>query len=139
MKISISYCACTGSCPSLFQSVFFHLVTDKADPGFCLMVYSGPISQCVLMICLSPAAGVFCDIVTHAADSVVSVLNKESGSTAVQVLKKLGPKGEWTTVGLVSFRKHILPQSCHRCDLVPRGTLSNQTLSGYWARIGGSK
>ncbi|CAB1333784.1 unnamed protein product, partial [Coregonus sp. 'balchen'] len=33
-------------------------------------------------------------------DSVVSVLNKESGSTAAQVLKKLGPKGVWK--GLVA-------------------------------------
>ncbi len=30
---------------------------------------------------------------SHPADSVVSVLNKEKGSTATQVLKKLGPKG----------------------------------------------
>lgn len=46
------------------------------------------------------AAGVFCAIVSHPADSVVSVLNKEKGSTAVQVLKKLGPKGlyqHWST------------------------------------------
>lgn len=39
-------------------------------------------------------AGVFCAIVSHPADSVVSVLNKEKGSTAAQVLKKLGPMGE---------------------------------------------
>ncbi len=39
-------------------------------------------------------AGVFCAIVSHPADSVVSVLNKEKGSTATQVLKKLGPKGK---------------------------------------------
>merc|ERR1712212_18654 len=45
-------------------------------------------------------AGVFCAIVSHPADSVVSVLNKESGSTAMQVLKKLGPKGVWK--GLVA-------------------------------------
>ena len=40
-------------------------------------------------------AGVFCAIVSHPADSVVSVLNKEKGSTAVQVLKRLGPKGAY--------------------------------------------
>ncbi|XP_069620543.1 solute carrier family 25 member 3-like [Ranitomeya imitator] len=40
-------------------------------------------------------AGVFCAIVSHPADSVVSVLNKEKGSTAVEVLKRLGPKGVW--------------------------------------------
>jgi len=40
-------------------------------------------------------AGVFCAIVSHPADSVVSVLNKEKGSTAGQVLKRLGPAGVW--------------------------------------------
>ncbi|XP_053248377.1 phosphate carrier protein, mitochondrial-like [Podarcis raffonei] len=40
-------------------------------------------------------AGVFCAVVSHPADSVISVLNKEKGSTAVGVLKKLGMKGIW--------------------------------------------
>nr|XP_034979427.1 phosphate carrier protein, mitochondrial-like [Zootoca vivipara] len=40
-------------------------------------------------------AGVFCAVVSHPADSVISVLNKEKGSTAVDVLKKLGMKGIW--------------------------------------------
>merc|ERR1712149_59330 len=44
-------------------------------------------------------AGVFCAIVSHPADSVVSVLNKEKGSTAGQVLKRLGPKGVWKGLG----------------------------------------
>lgn len=49
---------------------------------------------CSVLMCVSVcAAGVFCAIVSHPADSVVSVLNKEKGSTAVQVLKRLGPKG----------------------------------------------
>lgn len=48
----------------------------------------------VLTLPCVPAAGVFCAIVSHPADSVVSVLNKEKGSTALQVLKRLGPKGE---------------------------------------------
>ena len=39
-------------------------------------------------------AGVFCAVVSHPADTVVSILNKEKGSTADQVLKKLGPKGK---------------------------------------------
>jgi solute carrier family 25 phosphate transporter 3 len=46
-------------------------------------------------------AGVFCAIVSHPADSVVSVLNKDKGSTAVGVLKKLGPKGESRLVSSV--------------------------------------
>jgi len=44
-------------------------------------------------------AGVFCAVVSHPADSVVSVLNKEKGSTAGQVLKRLGPKGVWKGLG----------------------------------------
>ena len=45
-------------------------------------------------------AGVFCAIVSHPADSVVSVLNKNPESTSGQVLKELGPKGVWK--GLVA-------------------------------------
>jgi len=44
-------------------------------------------------------AGVFCAVVSHPADSVVSVLNKEKGSTAGQVLKRLGPAGVWKGLG----------------------------------------
>ncbi|KAH9389252.1 hypothetical protein TYRP_008610 [Tyrophagus putrescentiae] len=40
-------------------------------------------------------AGVFCAIVSHPADTVVSKLNQDKGSTAGQVLKKLGPMGVW--------------------------------------------
>lgn len=40
-------------------------------------------------------AGIFCAIVSHPADSVVSVLNKEKGSTAIEVLKRLGMYGIW--------------------------------------------
>jgi len=38
-------------------------------------------------------AGVFCALVSHPADSVVSVLNKEKGASALAVAKKLGWKG----------------------------------------------
>lgn len=40
-------------------------------------------------------AGVFCAVVSHPADSVVSVLNKEKGSTTFGVLRKLGFGGVW--------------------------------------------
>ncbi|CAK6441131.1 unnamed protein product [Pipistrellus nathusii] len=40
-------------------------------------------------------AGVFCAVVSHPADSVVSVLNKEKGSTALEVLRRLGFGGVW--------------------------------------------
>lgn len=40
-------------------------------------------------------AGIFCAVVSHLADAVVSVLNKEEGSTALGVLCKLGFGGVW--------------------------------------------
>lgn len=40
-------------------------------------------------------AGVFCAVMSHPADSVVSVLNKEKGSTAMDVLRRLGFVGVW--------------------------------------------
>jgi len=44
-------------------------------------------------------AGVFCAIVSHPADVVVSVLNKTPGTTAGAVLKDLGFKGCWQGLG----------------------------------------
>ncbi|XP_055353725.1 phosphate carrier protein, mitochondrial-like [Paramacrobiotus metropolitanus] len=40
-------------------------------------------------------AGVFCAIVSHPADTVVSKLNQQKGSTAVEVAKSLGFAGMW--------------------------------------------
>ncbi|XP_036611338.1 phosphate carrier protein, mitochondrial-like [Trichosurus vulpecula] len=40
-------------------------------------------------------AGIFCALVSHPADSVVSVLNKEKGSSPLAVLRRLGPLGMW--------------------------------------------
>jgi solute carrier family 25 phosphate transporter 3 len=44
-------------------------------------------------------AGVFCAIVSHPADCVVSVLNKTPGVSAGQVLKDLGWAGCWKGLG----------------------------------------
>ncbi|XP_060082199.1 solute carrier family 25 member 3-like [Ylistrum balloti] len=44
-------------------------------------------------------AGVFCAVVSHPADTIVSKLNQDKGSTAVQVAKKLGMKGLWMGLG----------------------------------------
>merc|ERR1712160_100219 len=44
-------------------------------------------------------AGVFCAIVSHPADCVVSVLNKSPELTAGQVVKDLGMKGLWNGLG----------------------------------------
>uniref|UniRef100_A0A8C5KJ68 Solute carrier family 25 member 3 n=1 Tax=Jaculus jaculus TaxID=51337 RepID=A0A8C5KJ68_JACJA len=51
--------------------------------------------QLVVTFVAGYIAGVFCAIVSHPADSVVSVLNKEKGSSAMQVLQRLGFKGVW--------------------------------------------
>lgn len=55
-----------------------------------------PRSQCskaeqlVITFCAGYIAGIFCAIVSHPADTVVSKLNQDAGSSAVDVVKKLG-------------------------------------------------
>merc|ERR1712149_6887 len=44
-------------------------------------------------------AGVFCAIVSHPADSVVSLINKDPSKSAGQILKELGPRGVWNGLG----------------------------------------
>ncbi|KAK9506019.1 hypothetical protein O3M35_008035 [Rhynocoris fuscipes] len=44
-------------------------------------------------------AGVFCAIVSHPADTVVSKLNKEKGASAIEVAKKMGFGGMWQGLG----------------------------------------
>lgn len=51
--------------------------------------------QLVVTFAAGYIAGVFCAIVSHPADTVVSKLNKEKGSTAAEVAKKLGWAGMW--------------------------------------------
>ncbi|XP_061012091.1 solute carrier family 25 member 3-like [Dama dama] len=51
--------------------------------------------QLVVTFVAGYIAGVFCAIVSHPANSMVSVLNKEKGSSASQVLKRLAFKGVW--------------------------------------------
>lgn len=51
--------------------------------------------QLVVTFAAGYIAGVFCAIVSHPADVVVSKLNQAKGSTAVQVAKQLGFAGMW--------------------------------------------
>jgi len=51
--------------------------------------------QLILTFAAGYIAGVFCAIVSHPADTVVSKLNQEKGSTAMDVAKKLGFMGLW--------------------------------------------
>ncbi|XP_057330649.1 phosphate carrier protein, mitochondrial [Microplitis mediator] len=55
--------------------------------------------QLVVTFAAGYIAGVFCAVVSHPADSVVSKLNQEKGATAVDVLKKLGFGGVWKGLG----------------------------------------
>ena len=47
----------------------------------------------IISILVYISAGVFCALVSHPADSVVSKLNNDKGSTAIQAAKALGWKG----------------------------------------------
>merc|ERR1711879_717520 len=55
--------------------------------------------QLVVTFMAGYIAGVFCAIVSHPADCVVSVLNKTPGVSAGQVVKDLGMKGLWKGLG----------------------------------------
>ncbi|CAK9808219.1 Phosphate carrier protein, mitochondrial [Anthophora quadrimaculata] len=55
--------------------------------------------QLVVTFAAGYIAGVFCAIVSHPADSVVSKLNQEKGASAIDVLKKMGPVGVWKGLG----------------------------------------
>ena len=45
-------------------------------------------------MCSTFAAGIFCAIVSHPADTIVSKLNQQKGSTFVQIGKDLGFYGK---------------------------------------------
>lgn len=51
--------------------------------------------QLVVTFAAGYIAGVFCAIVSHPADTVVSKLNQDKGSTAIEAAKKLGWGGLW--------------------------------------------
>ncbi|KAK4316081.1 hypothetical protein Pmani_012725 [Petrolisthes manimaculis] len=51
--------------------------------------------QLVVTFAAGYIAGVFCAIVSHPADTIVSKLNQAKGSTAIQVAKDLGMAGLW--------------------------------------------
>ncbi|XP_065910575.1 solute carrier family 25 member 3-like isoform X2 [Dysidea avara] len=55
--------------------------------------------QLVVTFAAGYIAGVFCALVSHPADSVVSKLNSDAGSTAIQAAKTLGWKGLWKGLG----------------------------------------
>lgn len=50
--------------------------------------------QLVVTFVAGYIAGVFCAVVSHPADTVVSKLNQDAGASAGDILRKLGPVGE---------------------------------------------
>ncbi|CAB4012190.1 phosphate carrier, mitochondrial-like [Paramuricea clavata] len=55
--------------------------------------------QLVVTFIAGYIAGVFCAIVSHPADTVVSKLNNDVGSSPIQAAKDLGMKGLWKGLG----------------------------------------
>lgn len=55
--------------------------------------------QLVVTFVAGYIAGVFCAVVSHPADTVVSKLNNSAGSTAIGAAKELGMKGLWKGLG----------------------------------------
>merc|ERR1711881_539509 len=55
--------------------------------------------QLVVTFAAGYIAGVFCAIVSHPADTVVSKLNNDVGSTPISAARELGMKGLWKGLG----------------------------------------
>ncbi|XP_062522632.1 solute carrier family 25 member 3-like [Corticium candelabrum] len=55
--------------------------------------------QLVVTFAAGYIAGIFCALVSHPADSIVSKLNSDSGSTMFQAARDLGFKGMWKGLG----------------------------------------
>ncbi|XP_065657041.1 solute carrier family 25 member 3 [Hydra vulgaris] len=55
--------------------------------------------QLVVTFAAGYIAGVFCAVVSHPADTVVSKLNNSAGSTPIQAARELGMKGLWAGLG----------------------------------------
>jgi solute carrier family 25 phosphate transporter 3 len=51
--------------------------------------------QLVVTFVAGYIAGVFCAVVSHPADTIVSKLNQDASGGAIGILKKLGPLGVW--------------------------------------------
>ncbi|GIY41772.1 phosphate carrier protein, mitochondrial [Caerostris darwini] len=70
------------------EAIYKHVVPKPRDE--CTKA-----EQLVVTFAAGYIAGVFCAIVSHPADTVVSKLNQDRGSTAIEAAKKLGMKGLW--------------------------------------------
>jgi len=94
--------------------------------------------QLVVTFAAGYIAGVFCAIVSHPADTVVSKLNQNKEATVGAILKELGPKGKLfsmqtflLTVELQSIKGPGPPLQHHARPLGREVTLrQSRTLSG---------
>lgn len=59
--------------------------------------------QLVVTFAAGYIAGVFCAIVSHPADTVVSKLNNDVGSTPIQAARELGMKGMWSYCCFITY------------------------------------
>jgi len=73
-------------------AIYTHLVPKPRDQ-------CNQSEQLMVTFAAGYIAGVFCAIVSHPADSVVSVINKNPGKGAGEILKEMGPKGVWKGLG----------------------------------------
>merc|ERR1712000_344011 len=55
--------------------------------------------QLIVTFAAGYIAGVFCAIVSHPADTIVSYMNKSTGSTVGSAAKALGFRGMWAGLG----------------------------------------
>jgi len=55
--------------------------------------------QLVVTFVAGYIAGVFCAVVSHPADTLVSKLNQEKGASVGQIVNKIGFKGLWGGLG----------------------------------------
>jgi len=65
------------------------------------MLMSANYGRLVLVL-----AGVFCAIVSHPADTIVSKLNQQKGSSIAEVARKLGFRGKKSVTLLATYAYH---------------------------------
>jgi len=72
-------------------------------------------------------AGVFCAVASQPADTVVSKLNQEPGSSAWQVARQLGRRGRWrglsariVMIGTIAALQWLIYDACKVALRLPR-------------------
>uniref|UniRef100_A0A8C4QY57 Solute carrier family 25 member 3 n=1 Tax=Eptatretus burgeri TaxID=7764 RepID=A0A8C4QY57_EPTBU len=118
---------------------------ERTVEALYLYVVPKPRSDCskpeqlVVTFVAGYIAGVFCAIVSHPPDTVVSVLNTEKGSSALQVLKRLGMKGRSLYyLGWFGGGVSVLETLLHRLSIyAPKSvqTIYSKNIARMWTNI----